>query len=617
MISSIDSNLASIGTPQCQKWSAEIFNKHLPSKKALQKKYVERANKNGYVDANQWLFNAARLVAICARHSTIDGYLKKHYERVQRSFGHARAIEVLEQLDERLCFGGGLAHNGSVIKQRFSAAMDLEELCEMADTHAQRFERRWQQINQNQDLWDAYASLVRYLACVGINNPVDLKDDETEEEMHAKIIAGAARVCCNLWWRRQLKTKCVRMVENVLRSIGQVTKSKHTPYVSKWGLGRYLLCQKRNETILANMEMENQEGVVKPLADAIAQSQANPVNRRNEFMVRSRGYEEIAKALNLTPLFLTLTCPSKYHARLHTGAENTKFNGADPREANDYLSCVWSRIRAKWKRKGIKAFGFRVAEPHHDGTPHYHFLLYINPDQVALAKAIFGAYALQEDGSEAGADKHRWDCVEVDYARGSATGYISKYIAKNIDGAHVDWDKDTAAGSDDYTGVTGEEGAARVKAWSSFWGIRQFQQIGCVSVTVWREVRSAIDQLADQESEEVQSVIEAAGDSDWAAFVEAMGGAFVGRDDQTLRPRMEEIEGAPSRYDEPVKKLLGFWIKGAARHLPVKKDIWRIRDAEERKAEFPVFDIKKVAQSDHAWWLFKRAASPPVSDLYQ
>jgi hypothetical protein len=256
---------------------------------------------------------------------------------------------------------------------------------------------------------------------------------------------------------------------------------------------------------------------------------------------------------------------------------NKKYAGFNPRQCADYLAVVWSRIRAEWKRKGIKVFGFRVAEPHHDGTPHNHFLLFINPDQSKQAQVIFGDYAMDEDRYEEGANKSRWDCKEIRPEEGSATGYIAKYIAKNIDGANVDWDKDTSVDGDDYTGVTGEEGALRVRAWASIWGIRQFQQIGSVSVTVWREVRHAVEQLKEFSEAEVLAVVAAADAGDWAAFVGAMGGAFVARDAQTLRPRVEEVEGKPTRYGEPIKKLLGFWLATSARHfLPIKKDVWRL-----------------------------------------
>jgi hypothetical protein len=49
---------------------------------------------------------------------------------------------------------------------------------------------------------------------------------------------------------------------------------------------------------------------------------------------------------------------------------------------------------------------------------------------------------MREDGNEPGAQEHRFTVTPIDEKFGSATGYIAKYISKNIDGYGMDGELD-------------------------------------------------------------------------------------------------------------------------------------------------------------------------------
>ncbi|SIO96559.1 Bacteriophage replication gene A protein (GPA) [Vibrio spartinae] len=146
-------------------------------------------------------------------------------------------------------------------------------------------------------------------------------------------------------------------------------------------------------------------------------------------MVRARGFEELAQDLGHEATFLTITCPSKYHRSYSkSGAINPKWEGLTPLDGQAYLNKQWQLIRAKLNRLDIRFYGFRVAEPQHDGTPHWHLLLFVEKHQYQKMVNIMRDYALREDGDEIGADKHRFTVVKIDPKAGILAAFMPSQL---------------------------------------------------------------------------------------------------------------------------------------------------------------------------------------------
>ncbi len=372
-----------------------------------------------------------------------------------------------------------------------------------------------------------------------------------------------ARMQDGHWWRRRLRAQHARLVEQHAIALGYVHAAGEK-YASDVACRRRRQQQRRAARALARVEMVNQDGEVLTLAELAEHSNANPRIRRSELMTRVAGFEALARELGHVAEFVTLTAPSRFHAQ---GGHNTSFAGASPREAQAWLCKTWQLFRAWAARRDIRFYGFRVAEPHQDGCPHWHLLLFMAPDCVARFRARFRRYAIRIDtpdlpappprlgelihaqGMQRGATRlaharraeaqhthavalrrqenaqvHR-KChacrfvrVEMDGTR-SAAGYIAKYISKNIDGYQVQGD---LYGQDAITG------AARVEAWAATHGIRQFQQIGGAPVGVWRELRR-LREAAEDVSATLEAARAAADDGAWREYIRIQGGPTVSR----------------------------------------------------------------------------------------
>jgi len=361
-----------------------------------------------------------------------------------------------------------------------------------------------------------------YQICQGIAKKYSIQIDAFDADK--PFIPTLNKLLCKNWWFRKINKIRLQHVEQVHRKLSLVHKDASC-YASNFALENRKTQLKNSFDYLAANQIVNEDGQTYTLLDVYKKSVSNPKIRKAELMTRIRGFEEVATQMGHAGEFYTLTSPSKYHA-YSNGKANPKFNNSTPKDVNDYFNNNWKLIRSALQKKNIHPYGFRVVEPHHDGTPHWHLLLFMHPDDVKTTRAIISKYALQEDGNERGAKKHRFDMTSIDPKKGSAAGYIAKYISKNIDGSDLD---------DDLYGNDAKPAASKIDAWSSLWGIRQFQQIGGPSVTVWRELR----RLQESEQPDVVRAFTAADAGDWAAYVMAMGGAILPRCNRPIHPYYE------------------------------------------------------------------------------
>ncbi len=340
-----------------------------------------------------------------------------------------------------------------------------------------------------------------YIQCGEVCEEMGFPVDHWQSHKKAKKIKGdhvdvvLCKLVCKKYWFNRMRKVQAQMVEHLAIACGEVRKGV-SQYISDQGFCGYLAQVKKNHDFLKTMIIENIDDPAEQaeLFDMYLKSSSNPGNLRQELMTRLRGLEEWAEEKGNIALFLTLTAPSAYHAVKLSGELNKKYNGSSPKQTQAYLNRVWQQFRALLKKRGIAFYGMRVAEPHHDATPHWHAILYIQPQHQDEVTRLFQLKALEEDGDEKGADVHRCKVDVEDKTKGSATGYISKYISKNINGFALEGET-----SDEDPDVLLKDNAKRARAWASTWHIRQFQFYGDKFVSLWRELRRLASQKAKEE----------------------------------------------------------------------------------------------------------------------
>lgn len=364
-----------------------------------------------------------------------------------------------------------------------------------------------------------------------------------------RTIGQAKRLTSPRWLYGLMRREKERLAE--LQAIRLCTIHKGaSAYVSRRGLSvQAAKARMAREYMQSREAVSLTDGRVMNMGDVMNAGVANPANLRNEMMMRISDGERYIQQHHPDHacLFFTFTSPSAFHAMKMNGGYRTtdkqgitrtigakaipnpcyqqqipvhKGRGKNitttlrentPRLSHQWLTDKFSDFRTWAKDNGIELFYIRTTEPNHDATAHWHGLLWVAHSVVKEVKqALHGAF-LAEFGEEQGAWKHRVQIMPIDTSKGSAAGYLTKYISKNIDGFAIS--KDFESGLDAATG------AEAVSAWRKTWGIRAFQFSGNFApVTHWRELRRITPQQV-AERPLLAAMRNAADLSDWYGFV--------------------------------------------------------------------------------------------------
>ncbi|EHL9942193.1 replication endonuclease [Salmonella enterica subsp. enterica serovar Oranienburg] len=364
------------------------------------------------------------------------------------------------------------------------------------------------------------------------------------------------------FWSRHFRTFTRRWREHLYIAVGDVRRQRSVICSPQW-VQHWLASRKRGREIMAETDLEDEEtGETLPLLSAVDASVSNNEKRRAEMLTRVKGLEELAALDHMSQdsdyvaLFFTWTAPQQYHAWLETGLRNRKWNGASPRETQRYFTRTFKNFSTALTRRDIHIFGMHVTESHHDGTPHWHGILFVRREQEATLRDVFEGYANAENCSAHRSGKppeqSQLMIKPVDKRMGSLTAYITKHICRNLEGC-------APGGRDKETGRPWTELARHSAAWASLWGIKQFQFTGGPPVSVWRELRKLSDQKqADSVSPVFGELHHAARAGDWAEYTRLQGGLPAARKKLTMR-RKQPVDHPPDPYLKiPIQMELDF-----------------------------------------------------------
>ncbi|MDM3310865.1 replication endonuclease [Citrobacter sp. Cb223] len=379
-----------------------------------------------------------------------------------------------------------------------------------------------------------------------------------------ELIPGSlARMLCADWWYRKLWQIRCEWREEQLRAVCLVNK-KASPYVSYEAVIHKREQRRKSLEFFRSHELVNADGDTLDMEEVVNASSSNPAHRRNEMMACVKGLELIAEMRGECAVFYTIACPSRFHATLNNGRPNPKWTSETIRQSSNYLVETFAAFRKAMHKAGMRWYGVRVAEPHHDGTVHWHLLCFMRKKERRAITAMLRKFAIREDREELGSNTGpRFKSELINPRKGTPTSYIAKYISKNIDGRGL------AGEISKETGKSLRDNAENVNAWASLHRVQQFRFFGIPGRQAYRELRLLAGQAARVQSDSkagaavldnprLDAVLAAADAGCFATYIMKQGGVLVPRKHHLVRTAYE-LNDEPSAYGDHGVRIYGIW----------------------------------------------------------
>jgi hypothetical protein len=306
------------------------------------------------------------------------------------------------------------------------------------------------------------------------------------------------------WWMNKLKFIYLQSKDTVARYLRLICKERQV-YLLNQNFEILKENRARNKIFIESLVAINEAGEKFNLDDIRDGSLSNTNNRSAELNARFSGFEQYAKKHGYEADLITITAPSRFHAVHMSGFPNKKYNKSSVSSAQEYFTSNWDCIRAKIHRNHYEHLGFRVVEPHHDGTPHWHFLVFSKKEHREKVINTFKDYFLKDSPREFGAESNRVNILPINIHK-KGSNYLKKTLKKELNLTGKNESKKNISSDD----------LERIYEWGCLWKIRQFEQFGGPPVGVWREAR----RIAKEAKVPDNPLWKAAKEGDWLSYIE-------------------------------------------------------------------------------------------------
>lgn len=347
------------------------------------------------------------------------------------------------------------------------------------------------------------------------------------------------RAACPKWWRQKLIKLHNLVIDDAwwtAISLGLEISHEYN-YINPDGYGDSRYVDTMAEEWSRNFIIQGSDGSM------ISPPTPNDTDKRQYayYTTMAKGIGKLANERNFTPYLITLTAPGcKHRGSTRNGKfeGNPDHDGTSPKKAHQELQKRWQCFRARLKYREIEVYWIRSVQPHRDGTPHWHIVMWVPPGHEETIQEQLARYFLKTwHPNEPGAKKHRIDFRPIEGGTNGAVAYVIRslaYICRSHNLATKDEKME----------------AERIRAWRRSHAIRTLAS-SLTSRTIWDRSRKP-----DQSIAGIGDIAHAARAGDYARFATLLGVSSPGacRKDARVKPFYLE---STDQYGDQTRKLSG------------------------------------------------------------
>lgn len=196
----------------------------------------------------------------------------------------------------------------------------------------------------------------------------------------------ARRMCEKAYWRKKIRKYIAVHQNHIANLLGLVRNSEKNKYVFAAARQNEDTVIEANQKYLSSKYIEIGDDKEKKKLSLLDIAKQSKSARFSQVISMLNGMQHLAEKEGHSCCFITITLPSSFHSSPSKGRNSYDLR-LKARDDIKFLMDKWHKVLNLFSKFNLGAYGLRCVEPHRDGCPHLHAVLWFENKEVEVGKA--------------------------------------------------------------------------------------------------------------------------------------------------------------------------------------------------------------------------------------